>query len=386
MRLLDEVCYLSREASEVVNLFGEKITVQDTFPYNPDSKTAPDTAERWAHNGAWDYTNNTRKTTTPTLLQRPNEPFSITITDLDVRSQGGRAYKAIDSSMRRFDLREDQVLEIFKHVGVSPGGHVPGQFVWGVLGSQMRMVLVGGALHIEMVEQLKDLKDFKQRQALGQTPTEGSLQFGHVYRKRDQTLHLYLGKVKLPETKKASFAFLELPARPNRHDELDFDNCNPGYSQYIPCWRKEREIADTWDTMSVADRCEWDWKLQYEGERFIGGGARDDYEYCEDIVLMASPKFEAEDSQVDVEFATTVRENANARLKYANSQSDDLAEDAFKAKNGGINRNWYLERQSGAWYRLERSEQEKLELAYRAKVHREALVSRAQFQSELVWL
>jgi len=153
-RLLDRVCYVSKAESNDTDLFGNEIKVRHTFPYNPDSKTAPETAKQWADNTIWDHkTHRYVKGPEPEFLERANDPFSVTVIDLDVRSEGGRAYKVVDQDGRCFDLREDQVLEVFKHSGVLAGGQIPGRFVWGILGSQMRMVLVGGDLHKEMVAQ-----------------------------------------------------------------------------------------------------------------------------------------------------------------------------------------------------------------------------------------
>lgn len=92
MRLLDKVCYLSREPVQAKDISGNDITVADIFPYNPDSKTAPNTAKRWADNSHWDHvTRQVVKGAEPVLVERVNEPFSVIITDLDVRSEGGRA-------------------------------------------------------------------------------------------------------------------------------------------------------------------------------------------------------------------------------------------------------------------------------------------------------
>ena len=243
-RLLDRVCYLSRAPTKDTDLFGNEITVKHTFPYNPDSKTAPETAKRWADNTTYDHkTRQYVKGPEPEFLERANDPFSITIIDLDVRSEGGRAYKVVDTQDRCFDLREDQVLEVFKHVGILAGGQVPGQFVWGILGSQMRMVLVGGDLHKEMVAQLESLKNFKRDQALGRTPTEGTLKFGCIYRKRDGSHHVFLGKVKAPGAEKASFAFLKLPESPPLHEDLTtYDDLGEQYSEHA---KHQRDASAT---------------------------------------------------------------------------------------------------------------------------------------------
>ena len=160
-RLLERVCYCMRAPCAGKNIIDEDIMVRDTFPYNPESKTSPHTAKMWASQRH--YGNDQEYV--PEVIERANDPFTVTITDLHVRSEGGRAYKVIDDDMRRFDLREDQVFEVMKLCGIKPGGAVPGTFVWGILGSQMRLVLVDGVLHNAMIKGANEKKESKQRHA-----------------------------------------------------------------------------------------------------------------------------------------------------------------------------------------------------------------------------
>lgn len=391
-RLLDRVCYLSRAPSKDTDLFGNEITVRNTFPYNPDSKTAPETAKRWADNTTYDHkTRQYVKGPEPEFLERANDPFGITIIDLDVRSEGGRAYKVVDSQDRCFDLREDQVLEVFKHVGIHAGGQVPGSFVWGILGSQMRMVLVGGDLHKEMVAQAESLKNFKRDQVAGRTPTEGTLQFGHIYRKRDQSLHLFLGRVKAPGAEKVSFAFVKLPNKPNDHednDRLDADLPEDHWAQHA---REERAIAQKWDTMSWAERCQWEWHDSHDWlQRQYKDCEPGYYHHPEDITLMSSPKFEAEDGE-DVEFATKLRENAGSKHKYVNGKGDDLAEVRWvRDHNNGEERAWNYGYRRGfgysdSWYRVGDAERKRLETEARTTAQAAYIKCRVEFQKELEW-
>jgi len=178
-KLLETVCYISRTPSIANDILGNEITVLETFPYNPESKTAPETAKNWATR----YDRNAVVTPTPVTLE--NVPFKVTITDLHHRGEGGRAYKVVDEQMRQFDLREDQVMEVMKRVGIAPGGAIPGTFVWGILGSQVRLVLVGGELHTKMSVTLQTRQAAKEARKAGLAPTPSKLQKGHVYLKRD---------------------------------------------------------------------------------------------------------------------------------------------------------------------------------------------------------
>ena len=391
-RLLDRVCYLSKMATKDTDLFGNEITVKHTFPYNPDSKTAPETAKRWANNDTYDYQKREYvKGPEPEFLERANDPFSVTIIDLDVRSEGGRAYKVVDTQGRCFDLREDQVLEVFKYSGILAGGEVPGQFVWGILGSQMRMVLVGGDLHKEMTAQAESLKEFKRDQALGRTPSEGTLQFGHIYRKRDQSLHLFLGRVKVPGGDKALFAFVKLPTKPTTYDGMDLDNLPHHQDEHVKHMREERAIAQRWDTMTWAERCQWEWHDSHDWlQRTYKDTEYGYYHHPEDIVLMASPKFEAEDGQ-DTDFAAVLRENAASKHKYVNGKGDDIAELAWQVSNGGNERDWHYGYRSGHgysqdWYRVSDEERRRREREHHARVQVEYLACRVKFQKELEWV
>ena len=144
IKSLDKVGYVSCKPVSVTDLNYNTYLVHDTMAFNPNSKTAPDTAFTWASGYG-------QKFFTPTSIEIDNKPFNIKIIGLEVRSQGGRAYKVIDDKNRRFDLREDQVFEIIRLCGIDKGGEVKIPVVWGILGSQVRLILVGGKLYNEMM-------------------------------------------------------------------------------------------------------------------------------------------------------------------------------------------------------------------------------------------
>lgn len=181
-KILDKVAYAIRPERKGENLAGEEIKVRDAYPYNPESKTSPQSAKNWASHGV-----RADEDGKPVIVERDNMPFAVTITDLCIRDRGGRAYKVIDSDSLMFDLREDQLLEILNRTGIMPGGRVPGDFVWGQLGSQMHLVLVGGELHKQLVEETEKEKSLQRREAAGLHYNERNLQVGHVYQKKDES-------------------------------------------------------------------------------------------------------------------------------------------------------------------------------------------------------
>lgn len=136
--LFKRVCYASRKPTKIEDLDGNSIDVYPTFAFNDVSKTARSTAERWANSND--------------ITTFNNEPFRVKLINLDVRSEGGRAYKVIDESSRLFDLREDQLLAAIRVGGINRGGTLNCYVIWGSLSSQTRLVVVGSTLHEKMIE------------------------------------------------------------------------------------------------------------------------------------------------------------------------------------------------------------------------------------------
>lgn len=352
-KLLDQVCYLSREPELTTDLRGEKINVADTFPYNPASKTAPETAKRWVQGYSW-----REEKKKSTFLQRDNTPFQVSIIDLVVRSEGGRAYKVVDDDGHRFDLREDQLLEALKHVGIAPGGRIQGQFVWGIAGSTTRMVFVGGQQHADMVRNSASGKELDRRRAAGLSPTESSLRIGYVYQKRDKTLHMYLGKVKVPDGKKPLFAFMEMPNCPEKWD----GNGRPEYQKKAA---RSAEVVAQWHQMTWEQRCDYVWREQY----VYPDDNRKSFVYHSDIVLMASPKFDVElpDDQANEEFAKSKRVLHQHEMKSGTGV--DMAEDWWeKTHNAGRRRDWDRNWASRYTYQQKESDIQKNRVEWREKV------------------
>lgn len=391
-RLIDRVCYLSKSPSKDTDLYGNEIEVKHTFPYNPDSKTAPDTAERWANHSVWNQKTRTYENVPKQIaVERDNTPFNVWVIDLDVRSEGGRAYKVIDEDNNCFDLREDQVLEVFKHSGILKGGGIPGTFVWGILGSQMRMVLVGGDLHKKMVEQAASLKDHQRKQAAGLTPTEGTLQFGHIYRKRDKSLHVFVGRVKTSPEAKTLFAFVQLPTPPHDFgDDMDFGDDSHGAHM-----RAEREVARAWETMSWEERCKWAWYDTnfWTYTQYRDGVPEGYYDHPGDIVLLTSPKFEAEVTDMGdaTELAKKLFDNAESKHKYVNGKGDDLAEAEFVLSNNNHPREWPSQYGGTSWYsngqyvRITEEERKAQFIVKYKLVTAEYIANRAAFQFGMMW-
>lgn len=155
------------------------------FPVDPSSKTALDTAMRWA-----------REASHPSPhVETDNAPIAeVEIITIEARAEGGRAYKVrlrgvhdgSGGDSLYADMREDVVLDAMLVNGVKKGGTLKGPFVWGRLQSQLRLVRVGSTLHTAMVEAAK-------RMAKALVHPKYYIK-GGIYLTRKGEAVLYLGK------------------------------------------------------------------------------------------------------------------------------------------------------------------------------------------------
>lgn len=210
VKLLKNVAFATRPEDTDKNLFDEKIKVLPTFPYNPESKTSPETARLWVEDvnrkQIWNYQTG-KLEDNPNWVEKTNDavvvdntPTELTIIDLEARGNGGRAYKVIDPNSRLFDLREDQLIEAIKMFGILPGGKINGKFVWAVVGSQTKLIAIGGEIYnraTKVVEEVEKVIPI----------TKNDLVEGEIYQLRTGEMRLYLGKLKLPGSKSFICAF-----------------------------------------------------------------------------------------------------------------------------------------------------------------------------------
>lgn len=114
-----------------------------------------------------------------------NKPFHIRILSLEKRNQGGRAYKAIlDFKNYYVDLREDVLLDAIIESGISKGGIPNAEFIWGKVGSQMKLVRVDSELHSELIKTTEDGKKSKV----------SNVEIGGVYKNKKGEFSVYLGQ------------------------------------------------------------------------------------------------------------------------------------------------------------------------------------------------
>lgn len=121
-----------------------------------------------------------------------NKGFSdVVLTDLDVRGNGGRAYKVIvtiDGLEHEVDLREDVMMAVLLTRGVEVGGRLNGTYCFVRRGSEIRLALEGSEDHVSAIaayEREKNGRKLKKRELVA----------GNVYCGTLRNKYLYVGEV-----------------------------------------------------------------------------------------------------------------------------------------------------------------------------------------------
>lgn len=158
--------------------------VVPAFVVDSSNPNTMQTAEEWA--GRARYVNRNKVTSEIQKRTRPNKPFTDpVINTLEHRGQGGRAWKTIVDNDFYVDLREYELLWVILNKGVRPGGVLNGEFVFGMAGSQMKLIPVGSPIYEDLLESTK----LKKKKKL----SNKELKAGHVYRDRDKHEYIFLG-------------------------------------------------------------------------------------------------------------------------------------------------------------------------------------------------
>lgn len=164
----------------------ESLRVKPAFVSDATNAKTIKTGISWVGNYTWDPVTQKYVTHQPELLERDNTPISgIKIFSLDVRSEGGRAYKVVLPDGIYVDLREDVLLDTMLHAGISPGGVLGGEYVFARVASQMKLVRVGSELHKSLVSVTAKGKMKRL--------SNDSLVPGHVYETKGGKRRIFLG-------------------------------------------------------------------------------------------------------------------------------------------------------------------------------------------------
>jgi hypothetical protein len=163
--------------------------IRHTFPV--DSTAKHDTAKSWASQ-IDRYRSSGR--VEPDVFEFDNEGFdNVTIIDLDVRSEGGRAYQVIiekDGNKFKMDLRERTLMDVIELKGIQAGGRLNGTFCFVKEAAQTNLILEGTEAHKAAVAERK------KRESLPDKPiSRKDLKVGHVYRTATGQAEIFLGFV-----------------------------------------------------------------------------------------------------------------------------------------------------------------------------------------------
>jgi hypothetical protein len=293
-RLLKKIAYACKLPFDA-KVFGEsKIPAFNTFPFNPESKTGLKGAQRWAVCGWRDIFKHGDAIPYDVV---DNTPIKLRLIDLEVRNRGGRAYKVLDEQNRMFDLREDQLIDTIKLFGIGPGGHLNGVFVWGIQGSQIKLVVVGGTLYRAMVEGAK-LTDAVKTNAI----TASQLKLNHVYQRRNGDNVFFAGKVIMPFEKTVSYAFLEAP------------------SLELPEWEQDESDREKYRNMSWRQKC----------------ARSHTFNYGLNVLVIKDPKFVAHLGESDIDCQERINSYDKEKVSFNNHRtcSHILAEAAYEKQYG----------------------------------------------------
>lgn len=186
----EKITYIYSQTSKVVvgcewdsdwkdpNFEDSKIEVTPAFPADTVNPKSIATGESWAR--SW------RMTKQEPIQHKEIENKGITdirVIRLDKRAKGGRAYKVIADGFY-VDLREDVLIDAMLKTGVKEEGILQGKFIWARIGSEMKLIREGSAIH-------KKVLSFMDRKALTKIKNS-ELEVGGIYTglKKDKVVFL----------------------------------------------------------------------------------------------------------------------------------------------------------------------------------------------------
>jgi len=158
----EKILYVCKKSQQIKPKFDEveesffETKAHPAFPVDPSREKTIETARSWARGTYWQS-----KEEVAAEFEMVNEPMKLQLIGLEVRSQGGRAWKVIAREKFYVDLREDILLEAILTCGVEKNGFINGEFIWTRTGSQMKLVRVGSALYAT-VQEADEKKDEKK--------------------------------------------------------------------------------------------------------------------------------------------------------------------------------------------------------------------------------
>lgn len=125
--------------------------VRPTFVVDAENPQTRKTAVDWAK-GNYRYRAPTPGTAE--IVELPNTPIShVELVTLEVRSQGGRAWKVLIEDTYYVDLREDTLLDVLLYGRGHEEGVIVGPFIWVCVGSSVKLLTYGGHEHKQIIDE-----------------------------------------------------------------------------------------------------------------------------------------------------------------------------------------------------------------------------------------
>lgn len=124
--------------------------VHPAFVSDADNEVTLATGQRWKEGHSWKTTAGQPAREDFTMKNQPRSGYRLL--DLEVRDEGGRAYKVTSPEGYYLDLREYVLLDTILNVGIAAGGLLNGEYLFAVQGSQMKLVRYGSELYQELTE------------------------------------------------------------------------------------------------------------------------------------------------------------------------------------------------------------------------------------------
>lgn len=163
----------------------QKIDVYPSFIVDASKANTMKTAEIWATRRI-NY-RNVKKAIGLTKDDKNNKPIkNLRLIRLDIRSEGGRAYKVVIDGKYYVDLREDVLMDVLLRDKVD-NGILSGEYIWARHGTQMKLVRVGSDLHSALITSTN-------RDKLGKIPN-AKFEVGGVYATKRGDTAVFLGYV-----------------------------------------------------------------------------------------------------------------------------------------------------------------------------------------------
>lgn len=161
--------------------------VHPTFPVDSESKH--DTAKSWASSTGY-YSKGKQE---PVVFEFDNSGFDhVTITSLDIRSEGGRAYQVVlerDGNNFQVDMREATLMDVIRNTGIEAGGRLNGSFCFNKAGSQTQLIRENSEVHKQAIT------DRETREKYNKTISAKDLKPGYKYSTPSGKSAVFIGAV-----------------------------------------------------------------------------------------------------------------------------------------------------------------------------------------------